>query len=113
MNTHDKITVITAQIECHMCPTIITGRTPDGWTVYCRYRWGRLSVRIDPRDPPPNGGASGNCIHESRIDATGLTGWMNFDELKAHTINLFEWPAVLTPKTYDDNDTWLDDATIL
>jgi len=72
-----KIKVIVAQIECWMCPRTITGRTDDGWTIYARYRWGNLSVRIDPRDPPSDGGASGRWIMDKQIDPEELDGWMD------------------------------------
>lgn len=47
MTAPRKITVTTAQYECLMCPTIISGKTEEGWTVYARYRWGLLSVRLE------------------------------------------------------------------
>lgn len=78
-------------------------------TVYARYRWGILSIRIDPRDTPPNGGASGKSIYEKQLDPKGLAGAMYFDELQQHTSEIIEWPAELTPKSYnDETDPWLD-----
>lgn len=87
---------------------IITGKTDDDWTIYARYRWGQLSVRIDPRDPPPHGGAAGRWILEKEIDPDGLAGWLTYDELKKITAEIVEWPEALSTKIYDDTDLWLD-----
>lgn len=108
MSTTQKIKVVTAYMEFPLCPTVVVGITADGWTVYCRYRWGHLSVRLDPRDPPPLGGAAGRWILNQQIDPGGLDGSMEYEELQALTADLIEWPAELTPKTYDDNDACLD-----
>lgn len=78
-------------------------------TVYARYRWGMLSIRIDPRDTPPNGGASGKSIYEKQLDSTGLDGALYYDQLKDLTSDIIKWPAELTPKSYNDEaDPWLD-----
>jgi hypothetical protein len=107
---NQKIKIITAQVACPMCPTTITGRTADGLTVYARYRWGHLSVRVDPRDPAPHGGAGGVWILERQIDPEGLDGWMEYEELKEYTSEIIEWPEELTPRTFDDDEsTGLDD----
>jgi hypothetical protein len=105
-----KIKIITAQVECGMCPTTITGRTADGLTVYARYRWGHLSVRVDSRDPAPHGGAGGMWILERQIDPEGLDGFMSYEELRELTSEIIEWPGDLTPYTFGDNEsTGLDD----
>ena len=92
-----------------MCPTTITGRTGDGMTVYARYRWGHLSVRVDSRDPAPHGGAGGAWIFEKQIDPEGLDGCMSYDELKQHTAEIVEWPAELTAYRFDDGTIDLGD----
>ena len=103
-----KIIVTTAYMDCCMCPAIITGTTDDGWTIYARYRWGMLSVRIDPRDPPPDGGASGRWIMDKQIDPEELDGWMDYDDLKMHTAEIVEWPDELTRKIYEEDESiWL------
>lgn len=104
MSQTHKITVATASMECCMCPTIVTGRTADGLTVYARYRWGKLSVRVDSRDPAPDGGAGGVWILERQIDPEGLDGAMDFDELKIHTAESIEWPDEITPLTFDEDE---------
>jgi len=93
-----------------MCPTIFTGTTADGMTVYARYRWGILSIRIDTRDTPPNGGASGKSIYEKQLDSTGLDGALYYDQLKDLTSDIIDWPDELSPKAYTSvEDICLDD----
>lgn len=104
MNTPKKIHVTSAQYECPMCPTIIKGETEDGCTVYARYRWGHLSVRVDSRNPAPHSGAAGASIMERQLDPEGLDGWLDYEELRAITANLIIWPAELTPRTYDETN---------
>ncbi len=108
MSQSEKITVVSAHMECGMCPTTIIGKTSDGWTVYARYRWGMLSVRLDPRDPVPNCGAEGTWILSKQLDPDSLDGCLYYDELKEHTAEILEWPDELSPKIHDENDTWLD-----
>ncbi len=105
MSQTEKIIIITAIMECCMCPTTFTGRTADGCTIYARYRWGILSVRIDWRDPAPHGGAGGAWILEKQLDPKGLAGAMYFDELKQHTSEIIEWPDELTPRSFDSDKT--------
>lgn len=99
-----KITVISAQMDCLMCPTIFIGKTTEAWTVYARYRWGQLSVRLDPRDPAPNDGAAGRWILEIQLDPNGLDGCISYDTLREITSELVEWPAELTQKNYDEGE---------
>lgn len=93
-----------------MCPTTIIGKTSDGLTVYVRYRWGMLSVRLDPRDPAPNYGSEGAWVLREQIDPKGLDGCMTFDELKEHTADFIVWPTELSPRTFDEDDPtiWLE-----
>jgi len=103
MSQPEKITVVTAWIELLMCPSIFIGKTADGWTVYARFRWGHLSVRVDPRDPPPFYGAAGEWIISEMIDDEG-GGCMDYDELRQHTADIIEWPAELSPRPPDEGE---------
>lgn len=103
----EKVTVISAQVECGMCPYTIAGITTKGWTVYARYRWGLLSVRIDERDPAPFSGAAGVWILAKQIDPKGLDGWMTYEELKQHTTEIISWPDELSPRNNGDGDDFL------
>jgi len=106
MSQPEKITVVTAWIELLMCPSIFIGKTADGWTVYCRFRWGHLSVRVDPRDPPPFYGAEGMWIFAEEIDAEG-GGCMDYDELRQITGHLIDWPDQLSSRPKSDDDETL------
>ena len=89
------IKIISAQCICFACPTTYTGKTDDGCTIYARYRWGHLSVRIDPREDAPLGGAEGTWIYDEQLGEE-FDGWLDYAELKLHTANLVEWPDELT-----------------
>jgi hypothetical protein len=112
MSEAAKIIVTVAAVECRMCPTIVTGRTANGCTVYARYRWGQLSVRLDPRDPAPDGGAAGVWILQTQIDPEGLDGYMRYEELIEHTSEIIEWPVELSPRTFDDGADELNILTL-
>lgn len=86
------IKVTAAHYECVMCPMTIVGKTAGGETIYARYRWGHLSVRIDSRDPPPNGGAEGTWIFSEQI-GDEYAGWISYEDLKTHTQHIVEWPV--------------------
>ena len=85
------IKVINAHYELVVCPTIIVGKTDDGYTIYARYRWGYLSVRIDPREDPPYGGAEGTWIFAEQI-GDEYDGCLGYETLVEHTKDLIEWP---------------------
>jgi hypothetical protein len=112
MNPPGKIKIVTATLECCMCPTIVIGTTDDGWAVYCRYRWGMLSIRLDPRNPPPRSGAAGQWIMVKQLDPAGLNGCLDYEEIRELTADIIEWPAELTPLTYEGTDatTFPDNA---
>lgn len=104
MKTSEKIIVTTAHYECPMCPTIVSGITEEGWTVYARYRWGRLSIRIDRRESAPHGGAEGVWIFDEAIGDDPYAGWMDYEELRKITAEMIDWPDELTPKTCEASD---------
>ena len=85
------IKVISAQCVCFACPTTYIGKTDDECTIYARYRWGRLSVRIDPREDPPNGGAEGTWIYDEQLGGE-YHGCLEYSDLRHHTAGVVEWP---------------------
>ena len=99
-----KIIVVSAHMEFPLCPTIVSGTTDDGATVYVRYRFGRISIRIDHRKPAPNGGTGGRRIYEEKLDPDGLNGWLEYDDLRKITADWIEWPDELTPRKFDEDD---------
>lgn len=104
MTPPGKIIVVSATLDFPMCPTIVSGTTDDGATIYVRFRFGRLSIRIDSRTPAPNGGAGGRRIFEEKLDPDGLNGWLEYDDLRKITADWIEWPEQLSPKVYDEGD---------
>ena len=87
-----------------MCPTILIGTTDDALTVYVRYRWGMLSIRLDPRSPSPHGGAAGVWIKFKQLDPEGLAGFLSYEEIKDLTDEMIEWPEETSPLPPDEND---------
>lgn len=104
MNPPDKIKIVTATIESHVSPTVISGRTNDGGTICARYRWGRLVIRLDHRDPPILGGAAGRWILDKQLDPDALEGYIRYEEIRELTSELIDWPDQLTPRTYEESD---------
>ena len=85
------IKVMEAHCICCACPTTIVGTTEPGETVYARYRWGHLSVRIDPREDPPFEGAGGEWIFSEQIGEK-FDGCLTYAKLRELTLGLIEWP---------------------
>ena len=85
------IKVISAHCICFACPTTYTGKTDDGFTIYARYRWGRLSVRIDASPEPEFDGAAGGEILAKTIGGE-FHGMLSYAELRQHTDGVVEWP---------------------
>lgn len=88
----EKITVTHLHYESRLVPTVLVGKTADGWTIHVRYRWGRLVIRLDYREPPPNGGAAGAWIYDQQLDPAGLAGCLSYDELRGLTDHIINWP---------------------
>jgi hypothetical protein len=86
------VRVIEAHYESYVCPMVIAGKTTDGSTLYARIRWGRLSVRIDPRPDPPHGGAAGKWILDAQVGDGEYTGGISYEELREITRDHIEWP---------------------
>jgi hypothetical protein len=86
------IIVISASKIFFACPNIYCGKTADRVTVFARYRWGRLSVRVQPAGVDDGlDGATGQSILE--IDHGGkFDGFLEYDELRKLTRDLIQWP---------------------
>ena len=89
------IKVVSAHCICVACPTTYTGKTDDGCTIYARYRWGNLSVRIDDSPNPELEGAAG-CEILAKTIGHGVHGYLSYADLRQHTAGLVEWPDELT-----------------
>lgn len=80
-----KLTVTRIGDQGTYCPTQWTGEDDQGRYVYARYRWGRLTVEADDE------------LVLSLGYGDGMSGVMSFDELKALTQGVIEWPEYETP----------------
>ena len=85
------IKLVSANCISIACPTTYVGKSAEGLTVYARYRWGLLSVRIDDSPEPECEGAAGWEILQKTIGHE-FDGWLNYSDLRQHTADLVEWP---------------------
>lgn len=92
MNPSNKITIAELQYENRICPMVLVGRTTDDFKIYIRYRWGRLSIRIDSRADSPSDGVDGVRIFDAQIGDNPHAAWIEYDELRAVTADLIVWP---------------------
>ena len=108
------IKVISAHCICFACPTTYTGVTDGGFTIYARYRWGRLSVRIDASPEPEFDGAAGGEILAKTIGGE-FHGMLSYAELRQHTDGVVEWPDELIkpdPKPVAESTDPFDTLTL-
>lgn len=104
MNPPGKIRVVTAYMEFPRCPTVYVGTTDDGKTIRARYRFGRLVIRLDARNPAPDGGAGGAWIYDQQLDPEGIDGSLDYAALREITTDSIDWPDELTARKYDEDD---------
>ena len=98
------ITVVSAYCKLFVCPTIFVGKTDDGSTVHARYRWGCLSVMLDPLEDPPHRGAGGAWLFNQKYGEQ-YDGCISYDELREITKDEIEWPDQLDDPPPGDGDT--------
>lgn len=85
------IEIISARMALCACPTVWIGKTNEGHTIYCRYRWGNLSVRLSTQPNPEFEGAGGTCIADiNRGDPND--GYIDYDDLRETTREFIIWP---------------------
>jgi hypothetical protein len=77
---------------CCACPNTYSGKTADGLTIFARYRWGHLSVRVQPAGVDDGlDGAAGESILE--VDHGGrFDGFLDYSDLRSLTQDLIQWP---------------------
>ena len=85
------IEIVSARMALCACPTIWIGKTADGHTIYCRYRWDHLSVRLSTQPNPEFEGAGGASIAELKYGEP-FDGSLDFEELRNITSELIIWP---------------------
>ncbi|MEO5715797.1 MAG: hypothetical protein ABIT37_20125 [Luteolibacter sp.] len=86
------IHITSARMKLFGCPAIWIGKTEAGHIVYCRYRWGHLSVRYSTEPNPDHDGAGGASIAEVN-HGDPFDGFLNYYELRTITKGLIEWPS--------------------
>lgn len=75
-----------------MAPNTYSGITADGGTIFARYRFGHLSVRIQPPGVDDGmDGASGKSILELE-HGDQYAAYIEYSELRWVTRHLVEWP---------------------
>ena len=86
------ITVVSATQTFFACPNTYSGETTDGRTVFARYRWGHLSVRVQPAGVDDGAdGAEGKSILEVNHGGQ-YDGILDYADLRALTRDIIEWP---------------------
>ena len=85
------IEIVNVHMALFACPNIWIGKTADGHTVYCRYRWGHLSVRLSTEADPEFDGAGGASIAELKYGEP-FDGSLDYEELRNITSELIIWP---------------------
>ena len=77
---------------CCACPNTYSGKTADGLTVFARYRWGHLSVRVQPAGVDDGlDGAAGESILEVNFGGQ-YDGMLEYSDLRVLTQDLIQWP---------------------
>lgn len=78
------IKIKTIEQTCFACPSQWDIMTEDGQYIYARFRWGYLSVKINPWTP------NEKILFEWQ-DTDGLNGVMDSEELQQLTKNILDW----------------------
>lgn len=84
--------IIVAKVvqTCGACPSQWEGETADGKYVYARYRSGRMRVDVAPSEAEWTNGRD-DCVYREDL-GDALDGYISYEELKAHTAGVLEWP---------------------
>ena len=78
---------------CDACPTQWEGTLEDGRMIYVRYRWGCLEISLSAKPTTDIFEAvSGGYIFDERVGKSSWDGEMTYEQLKAHTGHILEFP---------------------
>jgi hypothetical protein len=98
-----KYKIVKVIMTCGGCPSQWEAYTDDLRPVYVRYRWGYLSIEIAQEGSKSFWDAvGGEEIFGKERDDTGWDGFMSYEELKADTAGIIEWP-----ENESTEDIWL------
>jgi len=88
-----KMWKVTNIVEtCFACPSQWEGKTEDGHTIYIRYRWGHLSVRVSYSTSEDISDAVMGKEIISLSYGDGMSGVMSYEELKYLCRDVLELP---------------------
>jgi hypothetical protein len=77
---------------CEACPSQWEGYTDDGRSIYIRYRWGFLSVRIgSPSDKSEFAGVRGKEILNKQL-GDSYHGFLSYEDLAKATSEIIQFP---------------------
>jgi hypothetical protein len=83
--------LMTLKRTCIACPSQWEGTLENGRVIYARYRYGELSVGVgNDIDEAVRNGMSDQALYADHI-GDGLDGFMDFQELKVHLLELLEF----------------------
>lgn len=86
------IVVIEIEQTCFACPSQWEGYTDDDRSIYVRYRWGFLSVRIgSPGDKSEFAGVRGKEILRKQLGDSYL-GFLDYEDLVKATSEIIQFP---------------------
>lgn len=87
------IKVVSVQRTCFACPAQWEGTTDSGEFVYARYRSGYMRVDVAPSEQVWSNAPRLNSFTVYEEDfGDSLDGYLDYSELKQHTIGVVEWP---------------------
>jgi hypothetical protein len=74
------------------CPNTYSGKTTNGDTIFVRYRWGHLSIRLQAGGIVDDSeGSNGESVFE--LDYGGkFDGILGYEELRNLTEEIIQWP---------------------
>jgi hypothetical protein len=87
------------------CPNTYSGKTTNGDTIFVRYRWGHLSIRLQPgKTVDDSEGSNGESIFE--LDYGGpFDGMINYSKLRELTEKIIQWPNECHEKSVSPIET--------
>jgi hypothetical protein len=86
--------IVVKEIEqtCEACPSQWEGYSDDGRSIYVRYRWGFLSVRIgSPGDKSEFAGVRGKEILHKKL-GDSYHGFLSYEDLVKAASEIIQFP---------------------
>lgn len=109
---HHKSMIIVKTVTqtCFAAPNCYSGKTAEDCTIFTRYRFGHLSVRLLPAGIDDGlQGASGASIFEADYGES-FDGILDYSELRTLTKEIVQWPDA--PEEPDPTANLSDENTV-